>query len=43
MFCNVVKQADGLLAELNVSYCYDFVEQSCDFVLKHLSVLQKVR
>ncbi|XP_044463828.1 uncharacterized protein LOC123194607 [Mangifera indica] len=35
-------RADGLLAELNVSYCYDFVEQSCDFVLKHLSVLQKV-
>ncbi|KAJ0090556.1 hypothetical protein Patl1_13227 [Pistacia atlantica] len=39
---NAYGRADGLLAELNVSYCYDFVELSSDFVLKHLSVLQKV-
>lgn len=43
MFCNVVRQADGLLDELNLSHCYDYVEQCCDFVLKHLSVLQKLR
>lgn len=42
-FCNVMKQADGLLAELNVSFCYDFVEQCCDFVYKSLSVMQRLR
>lgn len=38
-----VKQADGLLAELMLSSCYDFVEHSCDIVLKHLSIMQKQR
>ena len=38
-----VKQADGLLAELMLSSCYDFVEHSCDFVLKHLSIMEKQR
>lgn len=38
-----MKQADGLLAELNVSFCYDFVEQCCDFVYKSLSVMQRLR
>lgn len=38
-----MKQADGLLAELNVSFCYDFVEQCCDFVYKCLSVMQRLR
>lgn len=42
-FCNVMKQADGLLAELNVLFCYDFVEQCCDFVYKSLSVMQRLR
>ncbi len=41
--CVVIKQADGLLVELRLSSCYDFVELSCDFVLKHLSIMQKQR
>lgn len=36
-------QAEGLFVELTLSSCYDFIEQSCESVLKHLSVLQKVR
>ncbi|CAJ1951801.1 unnamed protein product [Sphenostylis stenocarpa] len=39
---NAYGRAEGLFVELTLSSCYDFVEQSCDFVLKHLSVLQKV-
>lgn len=39
----MVLQAEGLIAELTLTSCYDFVEWSCDFVLKHLSVLQKLR
>ena len=41
--CGVVIQAEGLFVELTLSSCYDFVDQSCDFVLKHLPVLQKLR
>jgi hypothetical protein len=41
--CEVVKQADGLLVELTLSSCYDFVDQSCDLVLNHLSMMQKQR
>lgn len=40
---NAFGRAEGFLAELKVSWCYDFVENCCDFVLKHLSVLQKLR
>uniref|UniRef100_A0A6N2KR33 IST1-like protein n=1 Tax=Salix viminalis TaxID=40686 RepID=A0A6N2KR33_SALVM len=40
---NAYGRAEGLLAELNQLSCYDFVEQFCDFVLKHLSVMQKLR
>ncbi|KAJ7969621.1 IST1 like [Quillaja saponaria] len=40
---NAYGRAAGLQAELTLSSCYDFVEQSCDFVLKHLSVMQKQR
>ena len=36
-------RAEGLFVELTLSSCYDFVDQSCDFVLKHLPVLQKLR
>lgn len=39
----ILIQAEGLLAELDQLSCYDFVEQFCDFVLKHLSVMQKLR
>ncbi|KAL9443553.1 hypothetical protein AB3S75_016839 [Citrus x aurantiifolia] len=39
---NAYGRADGLLAELNVSFCYDFVEQCCDFVYKSLSVMQRL-
>lgn len=38
---NAYGRADGLLAELNVSLCYDFVEQCCDFVSKSLSLMQR--
>ncbi|KAK9269705.1 hypothetical protein L1049_001483 [Liquidambar formosana] len=38
---NAYGRAEGLLAELILSSCYDFVEQSCEFILKHLSVMQK--
>lgn len=40
---NAYGRADGLLAELILSSCYDFVEKSSDFVLKHLSVMQNMR
>ncbi|KAK7380008.1 hypothetical protein VNO78_32334 [Psophocarpus tetragonolobus] len=39
---NAYGRAEGLFVELTLSSCYDFIEQSCDFVLKHLSVLQKI-
>ncbi|KAI4347132.1 hypothetical protein L6164_007975 [Bauhinia variegata] len=39
---NAYNRAEGLLAELTVSSCYDFIEQSGDFVSKHLSVMQKL-
>lgn len=42
-YCEVVNQADGLLVELLLSSCYDFVEQSCDSVLKNLLIMQKQR
>ncbi|GMN50516.1 hypothetical protein TIFTF001_019673 [Ficus carica] len=38
---NAYGRAEGLLAELILSSCYDFVEGCCDVVLKHLSVMQK--
>ncbi|CAN0901592.1 IST1-like protein [Linum grandiflorum] len=40
---NAYGRAEGLVAELILSSCYDFVECCCDLVLKHLSVLQKMR
>ncbi|KAK7291461.1 hypothetical protein RIF29_06626 [Crotalaria pallida] len=39
---NAYGRAEGLIVELMLSSCYDYVEQSCEFVLKHLSVLQKL-
>ncbi|CAL1414430.1 unnamed protein product [Linum trigynum] len=40
---NAYGRAEGLVGELVLSSCYDFVERCCDLVLKHLSVLQKMR
>ncbi|XP_038879120.1 uncharacterized protein LOC120071123 [Benincasa hispida] len=40
---NAYGRAEGLLVELSISSCYDFVEQSCDTVLQHLPVMQKQR
>ncbi|KAK7251577.1 hypothetical protein RIF29_34891 [Crotalaria pallida] len=39
---NAYGRAEGLMVELTLSSCYDFVEQLCEFVLKRLSVMQKV-
>ncbi|XP_027358556.1 uncharacterized protein LOC113867432 [Abrus precatorius] len=39
---NAYGRAEGLSIELTLSSCYDFVEQCCEFVLRHLSVLQKL-
>ncbi|XP_004512970.1 uncharacterized protein [Cicer arietinum] len=39
---NAYGRAEGLIAELTLTSCYDFVEWACEFVLKHLSVLQKL-
>uniref|UniRef100_A0A2P2J8A8 Uncharacterized protein MANES_03G020000 n=2 Tax=Rhizophora mucronata TaxID=61149 RepID=A0A2P2J8A8_RHIMU len=39
---NAYGRAEGPLAELTLSSSYDLVEQYCDFVLKHLSVMQKM-
>lgn len=36
-------QAEGLMVELILSSCYDFVEKCCDVVLKALPVMQKLR
>lgn len=38
---NAFGRVEGLLKELMLSWCYDFVEQSCDCILKHLSIMQK--
>ncbi|KAG7021843.1 IST1-like protein [Cucurbita argyrosperma subsp. argyrosperma] len=40
---NAYGRAEGLLVELTIFSCYDFVEQSCDTVLKHLPIMQKQR
>ncbi|XP_060668684.1 uncharacterized protein LOC107431867 isoform X2 [Ziziphus jujuba] len=40
---NAFGRAEGLLVELIYSSCYDFVERCCDLVVKHLSIMQKLR
>lgn len=42
-FCEVVQQVEGYIAELVLSSCYDFVETCCEFVSKHVSLMQKLR
>ncbi|KAI9128764.1 hypothetical protein K1719_000247 [Acacia pycnantha] len=39
---NAYGRADALMVERTVLSCYDFMEQSCDFVMKHLPVMQKL-
>ncbi|XP_030530013.1 uncharacterized protein LOC115740629 [Rhodamnia argentea] len=38
---NAYGRAEGLLVELTLSSCYDFVELCCEFLLKHMSTIQK--
>lgn len=40
---NAYGRAEGLFVELTLTSCYDFVDKSCEFILKHLSVMQKHR
>ncbi|XP_042482130.1 uncharacterized protein LOC122062575 [Macadamia integrifolia] len=40
---NAYGRAEGLLVELNLSSCYDLVEQFCHCILKQISVMQKQR
>ncbi|CAJ1936950.1 unnamed protein product [Sphenostylis stenocarpa] len=39
---NAYGRAEGLVVELTLSSCYGFVEQCCEFVLKHLPAMQKL-
>ncbi|OMO58027.1 hypothetical protein COLO4_34915 [Corchorus olitorius] len=39
---NAYGRVEGYIAELILSSCYDFVEKCCDFVYKHVSVMQKL-
>ncbi|RZC75390.1 hypothetical protein C5167_050872 [Papaver somniferum] len=38
---NAFGRAEGLIVELNLSFCYDLVEQFCGIIPRHLSVMQK--
>lgn len=40
---NALGRADGLISELILSSCYDFIDHVCELILKHLPVLQKLR
>ncbi|XP_039041398.1 uncharacterized protein LOC120180038 isoform X1 [Hibiscus syriacus] len=40
---NAYGRVEGYIVELVLSSCYDFVEDCCDFVSKHVSLLQKLR
>lgn len=40
---NAYSRAEGVLAELNLSRCYDFLEQYCDHISNNLSVMYKQR
>ncbi|KAL4303455.1 hypothetical protein GQ457_10G000440 [Hibiscus cannabinus] len=39
---NAYSRVEGYIAELLLSSCYDFIEKCCDFVSKHVSVMQKL-
>ncbi|KAI3977392.1 hypothetical protein MKX01_000305 [Papaver californicum] len=38
---NAFGRAEGLIVELNLTFCYDLVEQFCGIIPRHLSVMQK--
>ncbi|XP_004235713.1 vacuolar protein sorting-associated protein IST1 [Solanum lycopersicum] len=40
---NAYSRAEGLLVEMNLSRCYDFLEQYCEHILNNLSVMYKQR
>lgn len=40
---NAYSRAEGLLVELNLSRCYDFLEQYCEHISNNLSVMYKQR
>uniref|UniRef100_M1A4E0 Uncharacterized protein n=1 Tax=Solanum tuberosum TaxID=4113 RepID=M1A4E0_SOLTU len=40
---NAYSRAEGLLVEMNLSRCYDFLEQYCEHILNYLSVMYKQR
>ncbi|XP_039054911.1 uncharacterized protein LOC120197452 [Hibiscus syriacus] len=39
---NAFGRVEGYIAELLLSSCHDFIEKCCDFVSKHVSVMQKL-
>ncbi|XP_021723668.1 uncharacterized protein LOC110691040 [Chenopodium quinoa] len=40
---NAYGRADGLISELILISCYEFIDHVCEIILKHLPVLQKLR
>jgi hypothetical protein len=36
-------QMDALIVEMNHAFCYDMIEEYCDFIGKQLNSLQKQR
>ncbi|GMQ08660.1 hypothetical protein CsSME_00052286 [Camellia sinensis var. sinensis] len=40
---NAYGRSEGFLVELNMSACYDFIEQFCGCILNHLSLMNKQR
>lgn len=40
--CVLVIQTEEFIAGMNVLCCYTFIDQSCEYILKQLSVMQKL-
>ncbi|KAL8129655.1 hypothetical protein V2J09_018810 [Rumex salicifolius] len=38
---NAIGRAEGLIVELCLTSCYDFIDHICEILLKHLSAMQK--
>lgn len=43
MISDEVKQTEEILLGQSLLSCYDFVEQSCEYIVKQLSYMQKLR